>query len=910
MPVFQSPEWLIVAPALLLLGWFWKRLRLFSPLRLTLVLVVSLILADPSLRKQDDALDLWVLLDRSASTGDLVDKGLPEWRSLLESSKPNRNDRIHYVNFAAEIAELGADGDTFSGSRHLTRTNLALQHVASLADPDRPCRVLLFTDGYATEPLQEAAAQLEARGIPLDFRLIRGETEEDYRLARMDMPDRVQTGEPFPIEITVRGSRDIEVPLAISRNGHVISETSVRLVHGMAKAGFTDRLARTGSFEYEAAIHPRTDAYPGNNSATRMIEATGGPRVILATSYTDDPAAQAFARLGADAGNGAERFTVETITNPSKLRPGLLAGARAVVFNNIPAFAVPRDFLDALNFYVRDQGGGFLMAGGRQSFGAGGYFQSAIDPLLPVSMELKTEHRKLAVALAIVMDRSGSMAVTVDAGGGKSLAKMDLADAGAANAIGLLGAMDQVSVVAVDTAPHEIVPMMKVGDRQAEMQARVRKVRSEGGGIYIYVGLKAGWEELQKTDAGTRHVILFADATDSEEPGDYQTLVKTMTDAGCTVSVIGMGSHTDCDAKLLEDIAKRGNGRVFFADRPIDIPTIFAQETVSIARSAFLKDPVPAKATGRWSEISPKPLAFPAEVDGYNLSYARDDATVSLASGDEYLAPLVAHARRGLGRTAAVSFPLGGDYSARVRAWPGYPDFLQTLGGFLAGNQLPPGLAIRQKLDGTRLTVDLLYDTALWSDKLAITPPRLRLAEDGMTPEDVAWVRIAPGKFSAARDLEEGRTVRGAVQVGPVALPFGPLRVGSSVEWEFDPDRLAELRAASAATKGRELLDLSKAWLRPPMIHQASLRMPLLLVFLVTLLAEALFTRTGWQIPLPALARRFRITRRAPPAKPQVPPSPILAKPEPGAPAPSAGDTLDPDASERRSRYQRAKERR
>jgi hypothetical protein len=906
MPAFQSPEWFLLLPALLLLGWFWKRLRLFSPLRLTLAILASLILADPSLRRQDDALDLWVLLDRSASTEDLADKGLPEWRRLLESSKPTRRDRIHYINFAGEVAELGADGDTFTGSRKLTRTNLALQHVASLADPDCPSRVLLFTDGYATEPLQEAAAQLEARGIPLDFRLIREETPDDFRLARMEMPDRVQAGEPFPIEITVRGSKDIEIPLVISRSGHVISETSVRLVNGVGKAEFTDRIPRTGSFEYEALIRPQSDSHPGNNSATRTIEATGGPRVILATSYTDDPAAKALANLGANSDNEAERFTVETITDPSKLRPGLLTGARAVVFNNIPAFAVPTDFLEALNFYVKEQGGGFLMAGGKQSFGAGGYFQSAIDPLLPVSMELKTEHRKLAVAIAIVMDRSGSMGVTVDTGGGKTLAKMDLADAGASNAIGLLGAMDQVAVVAVDSAPHEIVPLMKIGAKQEELQARVRKVRSEGGGIYIYEGLKAGWEQLQKSNAGTRHVILFADACDSEEPGNYQALVKTMTDAGCTVSVIGMGSHADCDAKLLEDIAKRGNGRIFFADRPIDIPTVFAQETVSIARSAFLKDSVHTKSTGRWSEISPKPLAFPESVDGYNLSYARDDTTVSLASADEYLAPLVSHARRGLGRTAAVSFPLAGEYSEQIRSWPGYSDFLQTLGEFLVGSKLPPGLAIRQKLDGTRLTVDLLYDTAIWSEKLATTPPRLRLAEYGMTPTDVSWIRIAPGKFSATRDLEEGKTVRGAIQIGTTALPFGPLSVGSSVEWEFDPDRIAELRAASAATKGRELLDLSKAWLRPPFIHQASLRMPLLLILLITLLADALFTRTGWRLPLPAMPKHFRITRRAAPAKQVTPPQPITKH----APDHPADVPTGPDESERRSRYQRAKDKR
>ena len=73
------------------------------------------------------------------------------------------------------------------------------------------------------------------------------------------------------------------------------------------------------------------------------------------------------------------------------------------------AFDVSRSFLEGLDFFVREQGGGLVMFGGENSFGSGGYFESPIDGLLPVSMELKADHRKLAVAMAIVMDRSGSM---------------------------------------------------------------------------------------------------------------------------------------------------------------------------------------------------------------------------------------------------------------------------------------------------------------------------------------------------------------------------------------------------------------------------------------------------------------------------------------------------------------------
>ena len=891
---FSTPEYFLLIPALVLLGWFWRALRLQSPLRAVILILAIIALAEPSVQHQQNSLDLYVLLDRSESTEDLIDKGFPEWKRLLEESKPSRHDTIHYINYASEVAEVGADGSSFTGSRRLTRSGLALQSIAAQSDEKRPSRVLLFTDGYSTEPLQEAASQMQARGIPLDYRLIRDEKENDFRLARMAFPERVQIGEPFLISLTVRGAADATFPLILRRNGQVLTQTDVKLVNGLATVEFTDRIPRAGGFEYQAEIRPENDAHPGNNQATRWIEITGGPRLVLATRYQDDPVAKALSALD---------FTVETVTDPSQLKPGLLAGARAVIINNVPAHEIPTDFMKSLDFFVREQGGGLLMVGGQHSFGSGGYFQSPIDPLLPVSMELKSEYRKLAVALAIVMDRSGSMSVGV--GGGKT--KIDLADSGAANAIDLLGPMDQVAVFAVDSEATKTIPLTRIENRKAELGGRVRKISSAGGGIYVYNGLKAAWDELKKSQAGTRHVILFSDAQDSEEPGDYKKLIKEMTDQGATISVIGLGTAKDVDSALLEDIAKLGNGRIFFSNEPMDIPKIFAQETVTIARSAFIKDPVGAQATGRWSEISPKPIDWFKQADGYNLSYAREDATVSLVSTDEYLAPLVAHARRGLGRSAAVSFPLGGEFSETARTWPGYGDFLQTMGRFLMGQDTPPGIALRHRLDGTRLTLDLLYDTAAWSQKLSASPPKVRLQDgSGGAVVDLPWRRIEPGHFSLTRDLDEGSIVRGAVQVGENALPFGPLSVGSSVEWAFEPERLAELRAVSVQTKGRELLDLSKAWLRPPFIAETSLRLPLGIALVVLILVEALLTRTEWKLPQFALPNMPKREPRVKVAKPKR----VVEEPKfkPVVRVEERPQVPVEDESTRRSRFQRAKD--
>jgi hypothetical protein len=177
--------------------------------------------------------------------------------------------------------------------------------------------------------------------------------------------------------------------------------------------------------------------------------------------------------------------------------------------------------------------------------------------------------------------------------------------------------------------------------------------------------------------------------------------------------------------------------------------------------------------------------------------------------------------------------------------------------------------------------------------------------------------------------MGEGQIIRGAVQAGSHALAFGPVVVGSSAEWSFDPERLAELREVSRLSGGRELLDLSQAWIRPPAIHATNLRIPLLLLALFVILFDALVTRMGWRLPLlvPAGAKLRTERRRAKARgrrekKGEAPPSP---DPEPGkerprgddepdlptqpTPSPRPVTTTSEDPDRRSSRFDRAKRR-
>ncbi len=899
----RHPEWLALLPVLLLAGWWLPRLGVWRPLRILLLGLVSLVLAQPQWRRLADGVDLWVLLDSSASAEKPMARGLPEREKLLEQSR-GASDRLFQLSYAEEVMRRGAEGaELYDRQRQSTRTGLAISQALSHVQREsegRPARLLVFTDGYSTEPLTGIAEKLKQQGIELDYHLTRDPEPTDYRVAALRTPAKAQLGEPFLLEIEVRGTRDGTVPVKLLRQGRELKSTNVEVRLGTGLLRFTDRIEAAGVVHYEALIQPAVDAHPGNNRHQAMIEIAGGPRVILLTAYVDDPVEATLKRQG---------FTVEKVTELRGVRPGQLAGAKCVILNNVPAFELPGDFLAAMDFYVREQGGSLLMAGGQKSFAAGGYFESALDPLLPVSMELKQEHRKLMVAMGIVMDRSGSMSMTVKNG----FTKMALADEGAANAIRFLGAQDLLTVFAVDSEAHQMVPLQPVGPNREKMESAVRRIESTGGGIFVYTGLKAAWDQLKTAPAGQRHIILFSDAADSEEPGDYKNLIAEIVANGGTISVIALGTRSDPDAQFLEDITTLGKGRLFFTDKAEELPSIFSQETVAVARSAFIRDPVKTKAAGGWFEITGQPLDWLAEADGYNLSYLRDWASQGLITQDEYAAPLVSFGQRGIGRTAAVSFPLGGAYSDKIRAWPKYGDFLQTLTRWLMGEQLPPGIGLKHHLEGTVLTLDLLHDNT-WEQRLMTKAPRIMLAQGAGagSSREIAWERLSPGHYQARVDLPEGEMVRGAVQVGGQALTFGPAIVGTSTEWAFDEARTEELRQVSLASGGRELLELSQAWRSPRTERFVDMRNPLLLLTLILMLLEALITRTGWRLPEWALVSRQAKPVRAKPSTTTTAHHKRLEKPAPATASsqeePAAAAVPEPEIN-RQSRFDRAKRR-
>jgi hypothetical protein len=367
---------------------------------------------------------------------------------------------------------------------------------------------------------------------------------------------------------------------------------------------------------------------------------------------------------------------------------------------------------------------------------------------------------------------------------------MDLANLGTCAAIETLGPYDEVGVIAIDSAPHVISPLTTADD-VGGICARARTIRSEGGGIFVYTALVSAAKMIQQSDKGTRHIVLFADASDAEEPGDYQRLLSTITPLGITVSVIGMGTETDSDAEFLKDVARRGQGRIYFSANVDDLPRLFAEEAITVARSSFVSEPTPSHTLADMVLLGDLPSSKFPDVDGYNLSYLKPGATMGVITDDEYHAPLLSFWHQGLGRVAALTLEVDGKYSGRLNAWKDFGGFATGLGRWLLGGEPPQGIRASMDREGGQGIVRLELDPdrkrggaddirtaaaaiAMPADSAVGPSQKLNLSWTGENTMEARFPIQKAGIYLGAVDLGQGRFL----PLSPLTLPYSP---------EFEP---------------------------------------------------------------------------------------------------------------------------
>ncbi len=714
--------------------------------RSLILILLILSLAGLQYLTRNDRLAVIFLVDLSDS---ISQEGLRKAKDYIEEAMKHRGDRrISVLGFTDAVRVLrGFDDDEARSfdpvqlkedwlkededAAAATNIAKAIETAWGIFPAEVNKRIVLLTDGVETKgDALRTALRGKAFGVQIDTVPIYPSAEPEVMVERIDMPSQVKQGEPFNLEVIVRSNHEDMAEIRLFKNKFELASRKVRLKAGENRIRFSQTLTESGMLTYDAVCRSIKDTLYDNNHALGIVAVSGKPKVLLIEE--DEPQARYLAtaleeaKIQVDIRNG--------LGVPRELSD--IQNYDLVIFSNVPAERLSRRQMELVRAYVQDLGGGFMMLGGENSFGLGGYYRTPIEEILPVRCEAEKKREAPSLAMVLVIDKSGSM-------GG---IKIELAKEAARASVELLGRRDKVGVIAFDGSPHWIVDVHPAYDRGYVLD-RIASL-SAGGGTNLYPALQQAYLALINTTAKIKHVIVLSDG--HSQPGDWYGIVTSMRSERITVSTVGIGSGADMN--LLSNIADWGGGRCYFTQDPYSIPQIFAKETITASKSSVIEEPFIPQLVKPTQVLKGIDLDQAPFLLGYVATRPKSTAEVFLVSdrGD----PILVSWRYGLGKSVAFTSDAKARWAADWLEWSGYGKFWTQLvrdtmrkttsGNFLSKIELHKGMA--------HLTIDAIGENGEFLNELQND---VTLILPDLTKRKLQVSQTAPGRYEADFPVKE-----------------------------------------------------------------------------------------------------------------------------------------------------------
>lgn len=820
--MFSEPHWLLlIVPLLILTVLMRPESKKIFILRILLIIVAVLALAKPILKIPGREGTVIVVADRSSSMPINTDNRISETLDFLRSKMPS-NGRLGLVTFAdkgkIEFSPTKNDYSALSVETNADASNLSdgIGLALSLIPNEMAGRIVLISDGLwnGENPMRNAQTALN-RGVPIDYRYYGRKKSADLAVSYLRVPPILEPKEPFIIKAGIFSPSSQKVKLELLRNEKSLLIANRELKAGLNEFSFSLVAPTDSILKYILkVIGSESDEILENNVAQAVSMVKGKKPILVVTDAKPSTVKRFLDNSGIKA---REVFPQEFSWSIEDL-----AGVSAVVLDNVSANSLGFGGLHNLSAWVKHIGGGLLVTGGKNSYGTGGYYQSPLDAALPVSMEMRNECRKMSIALAVVLDRSGSMTAQVN---GRT--KMELANLAAASTLDLLSAKDEFALFAVDTKPHTVVPLQSVSSKQSWYD-NILRVQSEGGGIFVYDGIKAAVDTLKTAKAQTRHIILFADACDSEKPGEYWELLEDAEKNGISLSVIGLGKETDNDADLLRKIAECGRGRCFFTAEAEDLPRLFSQDTFMAVKSSFAEEKCSIVSNSSLKNYTGYNSKLKSALNGYNICYLRSQGTQLITAENDEKSPVLAVWQYGLGRVGCFTGVLDNHWGM---------DFVKTTAAPRIFYGLMSWLAFDDRESLREMAVTQKIRDGIWSATIYLDPERIKEPFE-KTPEFNILVSNGNGEpksltlktvWDNGDQLSASYRIKGKEIISPLLcvnknnyFRLAPACQIYSPEFlpQTEKNGENELKKIAKITSGGELIDLGSVWESMPTVYQ------------------------------------------------------------------------------------------
>jgi uncharacterized membrane protein len=591
-------------------------------------------------------------------------------------------------------------------------------------------RIVILSDGQQTIGNAQSAAQLAAAtNVEISYVTFTRDEAPEVQVTNFSAPSTVNAGQNFDLTITIEAEVATPATVTVSAAGEIIRRQTVDLRQGTNNFVLSMIGGGSGFKDFQVQVDPLNgDGFYQNNQLSTFSQIVGAPRVLLL--YSDQAEIQYLLPALEQAG-----LTVDTM-QPEQLPIGLasLAQYSTVILADVPATRLTLERMEALESFVRDLGGGLVVVGGPESYGPGAYFETPLEDVLPVNMQVRDQQRFPQLTIAYVIDRSGSMG----AAGPSGVENIELAKEAIIRSINFLQPRDRAGVVSFDTQGYWIAPLQDVLDRLL-LQRLVATLRT-GGGTDILAGMNLVAEDIISDPSNRKHIILLTDG--GSDPGGLVELTRELYEQyGITTSVIAIGVGA---SSFLQDMAQAGAGNYHAVVSVAQIPLIFAQETVLATRSYILEDsffPLLGAPSPILNGITEAPSLL-----GYVATSPKQTAQVILTAPQPYQDPILATWQYGLGRSVAFTSDASSRWGANWVTWADFVRFWDQTVRWTITEGVSNNIEARVVMEGeqARLIVDARDENGAFLNGLNL---QLSLIDPSANPILVTVHQVAPGRY-------------------------------------------------------------------------------------------------------------------------------------------------------------------
>lgn len=564
----------------------------------------------------------------------------------------------------------------FPDGQRPDQTNIAQALRMSIAcmAPGMNNRLVILSDGNQNvgDAVEEAKAA-KANNLSVDVIPLRYEHGAEVVFEQLKAPAYANLHEQITLRPIIRSDKDttgeIRIHQRIGDESKLIDldpDSEAFGQHISLKAGrnpFALRLPITSDQSHEFTAEfipddPRADVISENNSTVAYTTVEGPPKVL----FIGKEESQEEDGLLIDA---LRREHIEVRWADAEtlhLSTAVVQDYAAIIIANTGADLFSAEQQRMFATYVRDLGGGLVMIGGNDSFGAGGWQGSPVEDVMPIKFDVDNVRQIPKGALAIVM-HSCEMP-----NGNKWGIETAVA------ALETVSSLDYFGVVGWGMAGFAWeVPLQQARDKDAIKQ-KIRGMMNGDMMDYDTPMSQAYKALMSKKDAAQRHMIIISDG-DAQAPS--AALLNRMKANKVTCSTVSIFPHGSMEIGTLKSIAKATGGRYWNLSKPGDekqLPKIFIKEAKIVRRPLIREEPFePRVNPNNLSDLMAGIDAPLPQLGGYVVTTPRKDVPdveipLLTKKGD----PLLAHWLCGSGRAVAFTSGWWNHWGTDWTEWPAF----------------------------------------------------------------------------------------------------------------------------------------------------------------------------------------------------------------------------------------------